>query len=138
MGVDYGERRIGLALSDPTATIASPLPTVKRRRGKRPPVEALSRLAEEREAVEIVVGLPLALDGSESPWTLEVRRFGERLAERTGLPVFWIDERLTSVEAERAVRSVGLPKSRREEKGRVDAAAATLILQRHLDRRGRA
>lgn len=133
LAIDYGERRVGLALSDPTATIAQPLPTLERRRGKRPPVAPVARLAREHEVAEIVVGLPLTLEGEESEWTREVRAFGASLAERTGVPVTYLDERMTSVRAERAVRSLGLPKQQREEKGRVDAAAALLILQAHLD-----
>jgi putative Holliday junction resolvase len=136
LGIDYGERRVGLALSDPTATIASPLPTLKRRKGKRPPVAPVARLVEEHEVEEIVVGLPLTLEGEDSDWTREVRRFGEALGERTGLPVTFQDERMTSVRAERAVRSLGLSKEKREEKERIDAAAAVLILQAYLDSRG--
>ena len=135
LGVDYGERRVGLALSDETATIASPLPTLKRRRGKRPPVAPVARLVEEHDAVEIVVGLPLTLEGEESDWTREIRDFGEKLGERTGRPVAYQDERMTSVRAERAVRSLGLSRDQREEKERVDAAAAVLILQAYLDAR---
>lgn len=135
LGVDYGERRVGLALSDPTATIASPLPTLARRKGKRPPVAPIARLAEEHGVEAIVVGLPLTLEGDDSDWTREVRRFAGALADRTGLPVALEDERMTSVRAERAVRSLGLSKGKREEKERVDAAAATLILQAHLDAR---
>jgi len=133
LGVDYGERRIGLALSDPTGILAHPLPTLQRRRGKRPPVAALARLAEENEVTAIVLGLPLTPAGDESDWTREVRSFGDALGERTGLSVAFMDERMTSLQAERAVRSMGLPKQRREEKGRVDAAAAVLILQAYLD-----
>lgn len=135
LGIDYGERRIGLALSDPTATIAQPLPTLTRRRGKRPPVQAVADIVHEHQATEAVIGLPLTLEGEESEWTAEVRAFGESLAERAGIPVQYLDERLTSVRAERAVRGSGLRRSQREEKGRVDAAAATLILQTYLDRR---
>ena len=72
--------------------------------------------------------------GEESEWTAEIRAVGAALSERTGLPVHFIDERFTSVQAERAVRSLGLPKKKREEKDRVDAAAAVLILQSWLDR----
>lgn len=137
LGVDFGERRIGLAVSDPTATIAQPLPTLRRRPGKRPPVAAIARLAEELGAREIVVGLPLTPEGEESEWTRAVRRFAEALAERTGLPVHLLDERMTSAHAERAVRALGLPRRERERKERVDAAAAVLILQAFLDRRPR-
>lgn len=135
LGIDYGERRIGLAVSDPTATIAQPLPTLTRRRGKRPPVQAVANIAREFQVAEVVVGLPLTLEGEESEWTAEVRSFGDALAERAGIPVQYIDERFTSARAERAVRGSGLRRSQREEKGRVDAAAATLILQAFLDRR---
>lgn len=135
LGVDYGARRIGLAISDPTATIAQPLPTLGRRAGKRPPVAAVTRLMEEQEVEEIVLGLPITPAGEEDEWTLEVREFGRKLGERSGRPVHFVDERHTSMRAERAVRSLGLRRRAREEKGRIDAAAAVLILQAHLDRR---
>ncbi len=133
LGIDFGERRIGLALSDPSGTLASPLPTLKRRAGKRPPLAALAEIAKEHEVEALVLGLPLTLEGEDSAWTRTVREVGAALAERTGLPVHFVDERLTSVRAERAVRNLGLPKKKREEKERVDAAAAILILQTWLD-----
>jgi putative holliday junction resolvase len=138
LGIDYGERRIGIAVSDPTATIAQPLPTLLRRRGKRPPVAAVLEVIREWEVEEVVLGLPLNLSGAETDWTAEVRAFGEQVGRRGALPVHYQDERLTSVQAERSVRGLGLKKAAREEKGRVDAAAAMLILQAHLDRRRRA
>jgi putative Holliday junction resolvase len=134
LGIDYGERRIGLALSDPTATIATPLRVLNRRRGKRPPVATILALAEEREVEAFVVGLPLDLGGDETDWTLEVRAFGDAISRRSGLPVAFVDERMTSVAAERAVRSLGLKRSERERKERIDAAAAVLILQGWLNR----
>ena len=133
LAVDFGERRIGLALSDPTRTIAQPLPTMQRKKGKRPPVQAIADLAAQHGVTALVVGLPLTLAGDESDWTREVRAFADKLADRTKLPVSFVDERLTSVAAERAVRSLGLPKRERERKERIDAAAAVLILQMHLD-----
>jgi putative Holliday junction resolvase len=133
LGIDFGERRIGLALSDPSGTLASPLPTLKRRAGKRPPLAALEEIIREKGVEAIVFGLPLTLEGSDSDWTRAVRKVARSLGERTGLPVHFVDERLTSVRAERAVRSLGLPKKKREEKERVDAAAAVLILQAWLD-----
>jgi putative holliday junction resolvase len=135
IGLDYGERRIGVALSDPTRTIASPHATLQRRAGKRPPWPELRRLIEEYEVTEAVVGLPLDLAGAESSWTEEVRGFGAEIERRFAIPVHWIDERMTSVMAEQAVRGIGLKKSQREEKQRIDAAAAALILRYHLDRR---
>ncbi len=133
MGIDFGQKRIGIAVSDPTNTVATPLDTLVRRTGKRPPYGAMARVAEEHDVGTIVVGLPLALDGTENEWCAEVRAMGERLGEVLDVPVAWIDERLTSVRAERAVRGSGLSRRRREERGRVDAAAAQLILQAWLD-----
>lgn len=133
LAVDYGERRIGLALSDPLRMIATPLPTLQRKRGKRPPVQAILDIVQANDVDALVVGLPLTLEGTESDWTLEVRAFGEKLAQRSGLSVAFVDERMTSVAAERAVRGLGLPKYERERKDRIDAAAAVLILQAHLD-----
>jgi putative Holliday junction resolvase len=134
LGIDFGESRIGLALSDPTGTLATPLATVHRRRGKRPPLGRLEEVGRERGVHRLVVGLPLDLAGNETPWCGEIRAMGDELATRLGIPVDYVDERFTSARAERAVRSIGLPKRRREEKGRVDAAAAALILQAWLDR----
>jgi putative holliday junction resolvase len=134
LGIDFGERRIGLALSDPTGTLASPLPTLKRRVGNRPPLAALAELAAERDVEVVVMGLPLTLAGEDSDWTRTVRDVGESLSRRTGIPVHFIDERFTSVAAERKVRTSGLPRRKRESKERVDAEAAVLILQSWLDR----
>lgn len=133
LGVDFGERRVGLAVSDPTGTLASPVDTLLRRRGKRPPLKAICEVAEAHEVEKIVVGLPLTPAGEENAWCLEVRRVGDALAERTGLPVVFVDERFSSREAERRIRSSGLSRGRREEKDRVDAGAAAVILQAYLD-----
>lgn len=137
LAVDFGERRIGIALSDPTRTIASPLTTLPRKEGKRPPWPQIRQIVEEQEVDALVVGLPLTLEGEESDWTREVRAFGADAERRLGLPVAWIDERMTSVLAERAVRGMGLKKSDREQKERVDAAAAAMILRAYLEQGGR-
>ncbi len=137
LGIDLGERRVGVAVSDPTGSIAQPLPTLRRRAGKRMPLSTLQNLAEQYEVQEIVMGLPLALSGDDTEWTRTVRETASKLEERSGLPVHLVDERYTSKAAERAVRQIGLPKKKREEKGRVDAAAAVLILQSWLDARAR-
>ena len=92
-------------------------------------------LAREKNVEHLVVGLPLGLDGKENEWCQEVRSVGERLAERLCLEVSFVDERMTSVRAERGVRASGLPKRKREDKRRIDAAAAQLILQAWLDQR---
>ena len=129
---DYGERRIGVAVSDPTRTLATPLTTLHRRAGKRPPWPEIAELVRQQEADEAVVGLPLDLAGEEGAWAAEVRAFGDDLARRTGLPVHWMDERLSSVRAERAIRGMGLKKSAREQKERIDAGAAAVILEGFL------
>lgn len=137
LGIDFGERRVGLALSDPSATIAQPLPTLLRRAGKRPPVAAITEIIAANGVERIVIGLPLNLNGDETEWTGAVREFGEKLAQRAGIPIDYLDERMTSVQAERAVRGSGLKKSEREQKQRIDAAAAVLLLQTYLDRQTR-
>mgnify|MGYP001421127541 FL=1 len=137
LGIDLGERRVGVAVSDPTGSIAQPLPTLRRRARRRMPLSTLQNLAEQYEVQEIVIGLPLAPSGGDTEWTRTVRETASKLEERSGLPVHLVDERFTSKAAERAVRNIGLPKKKREEKGRVDAAAAVLILQSWLDARAR-
>ncbi len=132
LAVDYGERRVGMAISDPTGTIAQPLPTILRRRGKRPPYTKILEAINEWDAQTVVVGLPLETSGDEGRMAAETRAFGEGLERRAGIPVEYWDERFTSVRAERELRSLDLPATARREKGRVDAMAATLILQSYL------
>lgn len=136
LGVDFGAKRVGLAVSDPTGTVATPLETLQRRPGKRPPLAKLEELGRELSVERVVMGLPLGLDGEEGDWCAEVRDVGARLGARLGVPVSFVDERLTSVRAERTIRSMGLPRQERERKERVDAAAAQLILQAWLDEPG--
>jgi putative Holliday junction resolvase len=130
MAIDYGERRIGLAISDPTRTIATPAGHLVRRAGKRPPIAELVRRVQALEAGEIVLGLPLDGDGNETARTREVRSVGEELARRTALPVHFVDERYTTAAALRAVRDVGGRAEGR--KGDIDALAATVLLQHAL------
>ena len=137
LGIDLGERRVGVAVSDPTGATAQPLPTLRRRAGKRMPLATLQGLAEQYDVQGIVMGLPLALSGDETEWTETVREVAHKLEKRSGVPVYLVDERFTSRAAERAVRGLGLPKKKREQKGRVDAAAAVLILQGWLDAKAR-
>jgi putative Holliday junction resolvase len=134
--IDFGEKRVGLAVSDPTGTIATPLETVRRRAGKRPPLAEIERIGRSLGVEHVVMGLPLDLRGEESDWCREVREVGRKVGERLGVSVSFVDERLSSVRAERAVRGSGLKKLERERKERVDAAAAQLILQAWLDAPG--
>jgi len=135
LGLDFGTKRIGLAVSDDSASIAFPLGALESRGPKRD-LEALAELARERGARGVVVGLPLHLDGGHGEMAEAARRFAEALAETTGLPVELLDERWTSLEAERALRDAPRrkPKGRRRDKGAVDAVAATLILRTYLER----
>ena len=130
LAVDYGERRIGLAVSDPTGTIASPAGYILRRPGKRPPIAEIVRRAEALEARGFVVGLPLNEAGEDTPRAAEVRRIAAELERRTGLRVQLVDERFTTATALRAVRELG--GSARGRKGEVDALAATVLLQHAL------
>ena len=137
MGIDFGERRTGVAMSDPTWSLASPLDTLTSRPGKRPPIRALEELARTHGVVRIVAGLPLDLGGEETSWCAQVREAADELGRRLETPVEYVDERFSSVRAEQAVRTIGLPKRVREQKGRVDRAAAAIILQSWLDARKR-
>jgi putative Holliday junction resolvase len=130
LAVDYGERRIGLAVSDPTGTIASPAGYILRRAGKRPPIAEIVRRAEELGARGFVLGLPLDEAGEDTPRATEVRRIAAELERRTGLPVELIDERFTTAAARRAVRELG--GSTKGRRGDLDALAATVLLQHAL------
>ena len=132
MGIDYGEKRVGLAISDPSGTIASPAGVIVRRAGKRPPVAELVRRAEALEARGIVMGLPLDGNGDETPRSIEARAVAEEVGRRTGLPVEMIDERYSTAAALRAIHEMG--GSTKGRKGDVDALAATILLQHALQR----
>jgi putative Holliday junction resolvase len=137
LGVDWGERRIGLALSDESQLLAQPLTTLTRRAGKRFPMSRLMALVKEREVAGVVVGLPLAADGSEGEAARQARALAQDVARHSGLVVDLWDERFTTARALQAVREMGgTTQGRRAE---LDALAATLLLQHYLDaRRGSA
>jgi putative Holliday junction resolvase len=128
--VDYGDRRVGLAISDPTRTIASPAGFIVRRAGKRPPIAEIVRRGTELEAVAVVFGLPLDDNGDETPRSQEVRRVAAEVERRTGWPVSLVDERYSTAAALRAIRD--MQGSTRGRKGDVDALAATILLQHAL------
>ena len=130
LAVDYGERRVGLAVSDALGMIASPAGFIVRRAGKRPPIAEIVRRAEELGAQGFVVGLPLDGNGDDTPRAAEARRIAAELTKRTGLPSRLVDERYTTSAALRAVRDMG--GSTRGRKGDVDALAATVLLQHAL------
>jgi putative Holliday junction resolvase len=130
LGVDYGQARIGLALSDAERYIASPLATYSRRGAARDGAY-FQALVKQEEVVEVVIGLPVHLDGREGQLAAAARAFGKWLAETTGRPVVFWDERFTTAEAEAALRSAGLTDKRR--KARRDRVAAQILLQSYLD-----
>lgn len=131
MAIDYGEKRIGLAISDELGMIASAAGFISRRAGKRAPIAELMRRAEALGARGFVMGLPLNGDGNETDWTREVRRVGLELEKRTGLSVTFVDERYTTAQSLRAIREMG--GSTRGRKGDVDSMAAALLLQHTLN-----
>jgi putative Holliday junction resolvase len=130
LGVDWGQRRVGLAMSDPTGVIATPFQVLEVH-GDGAAIRGILQVLEPHKVDRIVVGLPLSLNGSESPQTLKARCFAEKLASKTRVPVFYIDERLSSRQAERDLIGMGVRRERRKET--VDSVAASLLLQAALD-----
>ena len=133
LGLDWGLVRFGLAASDETQLIASPLATLTRRPGKRFPMSALEEHLAHVRPVGLVVGLPLEPSGEESTNAAEARALATRLADRTGLPAELVDERMSTARALGAIAEQG--GSTRGRKADVDALAAAIILQQFLDRR---
>jgi putative Holliday junction resolvase len=132
LGLDVGDVRIGLALSDETATLASGLPTLQCV-GPRKDVKAVARIVREREVGEVVVGMPWRLDGTMGSQAEKVQAFVENLRRALKVPVVTWDERLTSVAADELLAQAGIRRKNRKEK--IDQAAAVLILQSYLDTR---
>lgn len=132
LGVDFGERRVGLAVSDPSGSLAFPLRTVHRTTRKAL-FEELAALIEAEGVEALVVGLPLGLDGQETLTTRQAKNFAASLAGRTGLPVHLADERLSSALAEEDLKAAG--RRRLGKDGRLDMQAAVRILQSWLDNR---
>ena len=129
LGVDPGDARIGVARSDPTGFLATPLETVRRGKGD---LRRIARLAAEEAAVEVVVGLPRSLSGAEGPAAAKARAWAETLARALApLPVRLVDERLTTLSAEAMLRDRGV--KGRARRAVVDQAAAVVILQHALD-----
>jgi len=133
LAVDWGEVRLGLALSDETQTLASPLETFVRRAGKRLPLARFFAVVEEHRPVGVVVGLPLTGEGEEGESAAAARALAEELGGRTGLPVELWDERMSTARALAAIREQG--GSTRGRKADVDALAAAVLLQHFLDAR---
>ncbi|HKC19557.1 MAG TPA: Holliday junction resolvase RuvX [Candidatus Dormibacteraeota bacterium] len=132
LAVDPGSKRVGLALSDPTGTIAQPLSTVDAE-PRETLADRLGEIALRHEVKRIVVGLPRRLDGSEGPEAKAARALGDELRKASGLPIELVDERLTTALAERSMISTGVRRARR--RATIDQVAATLLLQAHLDKK---
>lgn len=132
LALDVGERRVGVAVSDPTGTAAQPLQTVDRVPGGQE-LLVLAELIQRLDAKEVVVGLPTRTDGREGPEARRVREFVRRLRKLANVPVVFVDERFTTREAERILLSADLSRGRRRKV--LDHVAAAIILDTYLARR---
>ncbi len=130
LALDVGDKRVGVAISDPSQLLARSLKTI-RRKSNQEHFAAVARLAEEYEVEKVVVGYPRSLDGTTGEQAGKVERYAEGLSEVLNVPVVLWDERLSTVSAERLMREAGLRSEKRRE--RVDAVAAAVILQDYLD-----
>jgi putative holliday junction resolvase len=131
LAIDYGDRRLGLAVSDSTALIAGGLPTLERSGPQQDVTEPLRRLCREHGVERIVVGVPVNMDGSQGPRAKMSLDFAAKLREALGIEAVPWDERLTTVQADRAMLSADLSRGKRRE--RRDRVAAVLLLQNYLD-----
>jgi len=136
LALDFGERRIGVAITDATGSLAQPLETIDRKRsGKDADFERIDQIVKKYSVTRIVIGLPLHMNGHEGPEARNARAFGSRIEKQTGIEPEFLDERWTSIEAEQVLRNTG-GKSRKD-RGRVDRVAATILLQAFLERSAR-
>ena len=129
VAIDYGEKRIGMAVSDPDGKIALALPLYMAQ-GNGADADRLAELIREQEAGTVVIGLPINMDGTEGPAVERVRAFAEELKETLELPVEFVDERLTSEEAQRRLRDT--PMTRRKKKEHVNTVSAMILLETFL------
>ena len=134
LALDYGSRRIGMAVSDPLGITAQQLPPILRE-GDRKDIEAIASVAEEYGVEAVVIGLPLLPDGAEGTQAAKARRFGEKVSHRLGLPLLPWDERFTTVQAERHLITAGVRRGKRKEVR--DSLSAAFLLQSALDARKR-
>ncbi|HEY4001402.1 MAG TPA: Holliday junction resolvase RuvX [Candidatus Xenobia bacterium] len=131
LAIDLGAKRAGVALSDAMGWLAQPLCTIQVT-GVRQLIGEVQRLAGEHQVGRIVIGLPVNMDGTEGPKAEAARQFGARLAEESGLPVEWVDERLTTRMAQNVMLAADASRKKRKEK--IDQVAAALILETWLTR----
>lgn len=128
LGIDVGKARVGVARCDPDGMLAVPVETVPR---SEESIERLAELAAEYEPIEFVVGLPVNLQGADTPSTSDARAFAAALQNRTGTPVRLVDERLSTVSAHAALRSSG--RNQKNSRSIVDQVAAVVLLQQAID-----
>jgi len=132
VALDYGRRRIGVAATDPSRTIASPHSTLNNADPPEEPPAGLLRLLADLEPAVVIVGIPVHMDGTAGEMAVEARRFAERIALLSGLEVVHRDERLSSYEAEELLREMQISRRKRREKGLKDMLAATVLLREYL------
>jgi putative Holliday junction resolvase len=133
IGLDVGDKRIGVAISDPTCTISSPLPAINRNTLEKD-IKLVLDIAETHNARTIVVGLPISLNGSIGPQAKKIKSFIKDLARSSTIPIESQDERFSTLEAERLLRESGHQPSRN--RGLTDSASAAVILQSYIDSQG--
>lgn len=133
MGLDYGDKTVGVAISDELLITAQPIETVERERTNklRKTYQRIEALIAEYEVEKIVLGRPLNMNGTEGDRVELTEAFAEEISRRTGLEIIWMDERLTTVEANRILEETGVAHSARKE--HIDKMAAAIILQTYLD-----
>ncbi len=132
LAIDYGSQRIGLALSDPTGSLARPLPFVPAK-GDAKLARELAALAQREQAELILLGLPRNMDGSHGEAAEKVRAFAAEMGKATAIRIQLVDERLSTVQAGRQLHDAG--RNAREQKGKIDSVAAAVLLQSYLDTR---
>ena len=135
LAIDWGERRIGLATSDETQTIAQPLGVLTRRTGRRFPLKRLRAYIDTYESAGLLLGLPLTADGEEGPTARRIRELAALLHVKTGLPVCLWDERMTTARVLREMRRSGAAPTGTVSHEEIDHLAATVLLQSYLDSR---
>jgi len=129
LGIDHGEARIGIAITDPVGIMAHPLETIQTK--TTDPIERIITLVNERQVKQIVLGLPLRMDGTEGTAAEKIRAFGNSISETINLPLHYIDETLTTVAAATKLQQAG--KNSKKQKNIIDQAAAVEILNNWLE-----
>jgi len=132
LAVDYGRRRIGIAASDPLRIVSKPRCVIAAGNPSDQPTQELLDLISELEPTMIVIGIPLNMDGSEGEMALEARKFAQQLGTASGVPFVVRDERLSSVEAERTIQELGLPRKKRQDRKLRDMIAAAILLEDYM------